>query len=122
MMSTTAAAESNRGRMRLKINVNVDVANHAELHANAQHVLTSTRATRPKNTTLSYEPKQREFQVRRERASIYYYYYRQCLFTSTNLLSDQSRLSASGSSTVMQIQLPKIRFFYSSSKTLPNGH
>jgi hypothetical protein len=66
-MSTTAAAESNRGRMRLKINVNVDVANHAELHANAQHVLTSTRATRPKNTTLSYEPKQREFQVRRER-------------------------------------------------------
>jgi hypothetical protein len=50
--------------MRLKINVNVDVVNNAELRANAQHVLATTRAMRPKNTTRNYQPKQREFQVR----------------------------------------------------------
>lgn len=49
---------------RIRINIGVDVANDAELRANAQRVLASTRAARPKNTTLAYVPKQREFQVR----------------------------------------------------------
>ncbi|OCK74796.1 hypothetical protein K432DRAFT_386604, partial [Lepidopterella palustris CBS 459.81] len=44
---------------RIKINV----SNNAELRANAQSVLASTRAARPKNTTLAYEPKQREFKA-----------------------------------------------------------
>ena len=46
-------------RSRVKINI----TNNAELRANAQHVLTLTRAARPKNTSLAYEPKQREFKV-----------------------------------------------------------
>ena len=55
-----------KGYTRLKINVGVgiDVANNAELRANAQHVHATTRAARPKNTTRSYNPKQQEFQVR----------------------------------------------------------
>ncbi|OCK76547.1 hypothetical protein K432DRAFT_408085 [Lepidopterella palustris CBS 459.81] len=44
-------------RSRLEINA----ANNAELRANAQNVLAFTRAARPKNTTLAYDPKQREF-------------------------------------------------------------
>jgi hypothetical protein len=49
--------------MTLTSRVEIDVANNAELRANAQHVLTLTRAARPKNTSLAYIPKQREFQV-----------------------------------------------------------
>jgi hypothetical protein len=49
--------------MTLTSCVEIDVANNAELRANAQHVLTLTRAARPKNTSLAYIPKQREFQV-----------------------------------------------------------
>jgi hypothetical protein len=48
---------------RLKINIRVDIANNAELRANAQHVLASTRAARPKNTARNYEPKQEEFRA-----------------------------------------------------------
>jgi hypothetical protein len=48
---------------RVKLNVSVDVANNAELRANAQQVLASTRAARPRNTNLAYDPKQREFKV-----------------------------------------------------------
>ncbi|OCK83452.1 hypothetical protein K432DRAFT_402057 [Lepidopterella palustris CBS 459.81] len=44
-------------RSRLEINA----TNDAELRANAQDVLAFTRAARPKNTTLAYDPKQREF-------------------------------------------------------------
>jgi hypothetical protein len=51
------------GHGRLKINVGIDIANNVELRANAQHILTETRAARPKNTTLAYKPKQQEFQV-----------------------------------------------------------
>jgi hypothetical protein len=55
-----------KGNTRLKINVGVgiDIASNAELRANTQHVHATTRAARPKNTTRSYNPKQREFQVR----------------------------------------------------------
>jgi hypothetical protein len=53
-----------RGSTRLRINVNVDVINDTELRANAQRVLATTRAMRPKNTNRNYGPKQREFQVR----------------------------------------------------------
>jgi hypothetical protein len=48
---------------RLKINVGLDIQNNAELRANTQHILATTRAARPKNTSLNYDPKQREFQV-----------------------------------------------------------
>ena len=45
------------------VKMDINIANNAELRANAQYVLTSTRAARPKNTTLAYGPKQREFKV-----------------------------------------------------------
>jgi hypothetical protein len=63
----TAAPGHGRGRSsgsRVTINVSIDVANNAELRANAQYVLESTRAVRPKNTARNYQPKQVEFQVR----------------------------------------------------------
>jgi hypothetical protein len=44
--------------------VEINIANNAELRANAQNVLALTRAARPKNTALAYEPKQKEFKVR----------------------------------------------------------
>jgi regulation of enolase protein 1 (concanavalin A-like superfamily) len=40
-----------------------DIANRAELHANAQHVWSMIQAARPKNTQMAYTPKQKEFQV-----------------------------------------------------------
>jgi hypothetical protein len=43
--------------------IEIDITNSAELRANAQRVLTLTRAARPKNTSLAYDPKQREFKV-----------------------------------------------------------
>ena len=43
--------------------IDINVANNAELRANAQDVLAFTRAARPKSTTLAYEPKQTEFKV-----------------------------------------------------------
>lgn len=49
--------------MALTSRLEIDIANKAELRANAQHILTFTRAARPKNTSLAYDPKQREFQV-----------------------------------------------------------
>lgn len=42
----------------------INIANNAELRANAQNILTMVRASRPKNTALAYEPKQNEFKVR----------------------------------------------------------
>ena len=45
--------------------VEINVANNAELRANAQSILTLTRAERPKNTSLNYELKQKEFKVGR---------------------------------------------------------
>ena len=49
------------------------VANNAELRANAQSVLALTRAERPKNTSLAYEPKQKEFKVGRQVLTEYTY-------------------------------------------------
>ena len=37
--------------------VETNIANNAELRANAQHVLTLTRNARPKNTSLAYNLK-----------------------------------------------------------------
>jgi hypothetical protein len=42
----------------------INIVNNAELRANAQHILTFIRAARPKNTSLAYSPKQKEFKVR----------------------------------------------------------
>lgn len=41
----------------------INIANTAELRANAQNILTMIRASRPKNTALAYQPKQQEFKV-----------------------------------------------------------
>ena len=46
--------------------VKINVANNAELRANAQSILNLTRSERPKNTSLNYEPKQKEFKVGRQ--------------------------------------------------------
>jgi len=43
----------------------INIVNNAELRANAQNVLTFIRESRPKNTSLAYTPKQKEFKVRR---------------------------------------------------------
>ena len=51
------------GIRRNCVKMDINIANNAELRANAQYVLASTRAARPKNTTLAYRPKQREFKV-----------------------------------------------------------
>jgi len=51
--------------MALTSRVEINIANNAELRANAQYVLTLTRNARPKNTSLAYDPKQKEFKVRR---------------------------------------------------------
>ena len=52
-------------KMALTDRVEINIANNAELRANAQHVLAITRGDRPKNTSLTYEPNQKEFKVRR---------------------------------------------------------
>lgn len=53
--------------------VEINVANNAELRVNAQSNLTLTRAERPKNTSLAYEPKQKEFKVGRRFMEQYTY-------------------------------------------------
>jgi len=40
-----------------------NIVNNAELRTNAQNVFTFIRASRPKNTSLAYSPKQKEFKV-----------------------------------------------------------
>jgi len=45
--------------------IEIDILNYAELRANAQHVLTFTRDARPRGTSLAYNPKQKEFRVRK---------------------------------------------------------
>jgi hypothetical protein len=42
----------------------VNIINKAELRANTQDVRAEIRASRPKNTSLMYGPKQEEFKVR----------------------------------------------------------
>lgn len=55
-----APGRSQRHRNRTEINT----VNNAELRANAQSILTFIRASRPKNTSLVYSLKQKEFKVR----------------------------------------------------------
>ena len=49
--------------MALTNRVEINIANNAELRANAQHVLALMRAARPKNMFLTYNLKQKEFKV-----------------------------------------------------------
>ena len=51
----------------------IDAANNAELRANAQSILALTRVERPKNTSLAYEPKQKEFKVGKRLTEQYTY-------------------------------------------------
>jgi len=51
--------------MALTNRVEINIAKNAELLANAQYVLALARAARPKNISLIYKLKQREFKVRR---------------------------------------------------------
>ncbi len=44
----------------------INIANNAELRANAQSVVAFTRAKRAVNTSKNYKPKQKEFQVSRQ--------------------------------------------------------
>jgi hypothetical protein len=53
--------------------VEINVANNAELRANAQSILALTRVERPKNTSLAYESKQEEFKVGRRFTEQYTY-------------------------------------------------
>ena len=52
-------------KMALTNYIEINIANNAELRANAQYVLALIYTTRPKNMSLIYKPKQREFKVRR---------------------------------------------------------
>ena len=52
-----AGADARAGDHRAEINAK----NNAELRANARNVLSTIRASRPKNMKNAYEPKQREF-------------------------------------------------------------
>jgi len=45
--------------------VEINVVNNTKLRANAQSILALTRAERPKNISLNYKPKQKEFKVSR---------------------------------------------------------
>ena len=54
------------GRRRRR--AEIDAINNAELRANAQDVISSINGAMPKNTWRNYDPKQREFKVRTERA------------------------------------------------------
>ena len=52
-------------KIALTSHVEINIANNAKLRANAQYILTLTRNTRPKNMSLAYNLKQKEFKVRR---------------------------------------------------------
>jgi hypothetical protein len=41
----------------------INIVNNAELRANTQSIHAFIRESRPKNTTLMYSPKQKEFKV-----------------------------------------------------------
>jgi len=51
--------------MALISRVKINVANNAELRANAQSIFILTRSERPKNIFLNYKPKQKEYKVGR---------------------------------------------------------
>ena len=50
--------------MALTNRVEINITNNTKLRANAQHVLALIYTTRPKNISLIYKLKQREFKVR----------------------------------------------------------
>ena len=45
--------------------VEINIANNAKLCTNAQHVFAFTRAIRPQKTFSTYNPKQKEFKVKK---------------------------------------------------------
>lgn len=52
-----------RDQRRVRAEVERDLANNAELRANAQQIVATIREQRPSNTHQVYDPKQREFKV-----------------------------------------------------------
>ena len=58
--TSTTTVDVNDDLHRAQINA----ANDAELRANAVNIHDQIEASRPQNTTRTYDPKQREFQVR----------------------------------------------------------
>ena len=45
--------------------VEINITNNTELHANMQHVFAFTRVIRPQKTFSTYNPKQKEFKVKK---------------------------------------------------------
>ena len=43
--------------------IEINIVNNAKLYTNAQNILTLICAKRPKNISLNYKPKQKEFKV-----------------------------------------------------------
>ena len=89
--------------MVLTNRVKINIANNAELRANVQYVLTLTRAARPKNMFLMYDPKQKEFKVippllkaSRPAANVLFSF----------------RPSVNGNSTIIVIPLRRISYFF----------
>jgi hypothetical protein len=60
---TRTQTQSQRQRQRQCSRIEINIVNNAELRANAQNILTFIRESRPKNTSLTYSPKQKEFKV-----------------------------------------------------------
>src|SRR5690349_17761189 len=59
--NTTATTTANTPELR---RAQINATNNAELRRNARNILETIQTFRPKNTTRTYDPKQREFQVR----------------------------------------------------------
>ena len=51
--------------MALTNYIEINITSNTKLYTNTQHILAFIYATRPKNISLIYKPKQREFKVRR---------------------------------------------------------
>jgi len=51
--------------MALTSRIKINIINNAKLCANIQYILTLTRNARPKNISLAYNLKQKEFKVKR---------------------------------------------------------
>jgi len=82
--------------MALTNRVEINIANNAELRANAQYVLALIYTARPKNISLTYNLKQKEFKVIPPLLK--------ALRPAANALSG-SRPSVNGSSTIIVIPL-----------------
>ena len=99
-------------KMALINRVEINIANNAELHANAQHVLALTYAARPKNTSLTYNLKQKKFKVIPPLLKV--------LWPAANALFS-SRPFINGSSTIIVIPLRRISYFSSLLRRLRAG-